>query len=304
MNRNRFLFLSALLLCACGIGTCQEQTAASFVKLGVFAEDGSGQGLAGLKAENFKVQQDKKDLTPAVFLGAESPVLLVFVMDTTGDASNIDALRKELCNFVSALPPSIQVMVMSCNDGLRVLQNNTGDPAKLKEAIMNYNTKGKPGFLEAVVPVAENLNGLFIKHNNVRVAVIFFTDSEIYNYRKRYTTADFTTEAEKTREKLKEISVPMFVMRLPIGNNDTFNRTYEGAVGEMARTTGGEAVYPTTANGITKALVTLLQRIHFTYVLGFPAPEAKSGKEFRVNVSLAGANGKVTHKKSYRLPSK
>mgnify|MGYP001766011206 CR=1 FL=1 len=281
-----FLVLASLPLAADNV------PAQPAMKVPVRVMDKQGNPVMNLKMENFTLQLDKKPVGLASCNGPESPVLIPLVFDTTGDLTYIDAIRKELVKAIQGLPPNVQLMVLTANDGLKVVQNNTGDKALLTQAITTYNTKGYPGFMENVLNVAEQMHKLQANHT-IRVCPILITDSEIYRYRKQYTTADFNTEADRYESKLKETSVPLFVVRLPIGNNDQFNRNYEGAIREMVRVTGGEAEFPMGVTGVPVALSNTLRRIMGTYILGFTSPDLKPGKEQRIKVELQGAAGDV-----------
>ena len=252
--------------------------------------DKQGQPVWNLKSDNFTVLMDKEPVKVNFLLNPDSPVLIPLVFDTTGDLTYIDAMRKELCRFVDSLPPAIQLMVLTANDGLKVVQNNTSDKELLKKAILNYSIKGYPGFLENFLSVSEAMNKLVMK-NNIKICPIFITDSDIYKYRKQYTSADLNTEAERIQNKLTENYVPIFVLRLPSGGNDTFARNYEGLMRELARATGGEAEFPMGVSGVSTALAGTLHRIHGLYVVGWESDQLKPGKQHKVKITVTGPDG-------------
>jgi VWFA-related protein len=275
------------------------------VKVAVRVMDREGHPILALGPPNFRLSQDKQDVTIAQFLGPDSPVLIPLIMDTTGDTTWIDAMRRELVNFVEVLPPNVQLMVMTATEGLKVVQSNTADKTLLKQAILNYDIRGYPGFMENVLNVADYMNRLLLRHP-IRVCPLIITDSDVYKYRKQYTTADFNTSIERYKDKLKETGVPLHVIRIPTGNTDTFSRTYEGAMRELARSTGGEAEFPLAVAGVSNALRVTLHRIHGTCFLGF-TPDAKAGKEYKLKVRVLDGSGqeldvKLEHPKSFRLP--
>jgi len=303
MKRIASLFLTGLILAlACASLAADNLPAQPAVKIPVRIMDKQNNPVMNLKMENFALQLDKNPGQLASCNGPESPVLIPLVFDTTGDLTYIDAIRKELIKAIQALPPNVQFMVLTANDGLKVVQNNTADKKLLTDAIMNYPTKGYPGFMENILNVAEQMHKLQANHS-IRVCPILITDSEIYRYRKQYTTADFNTEADRYEGKLRETSVPLFVIRLPIGNNDTFNRNYEGAMREMARGTGGEAEFPMGVSGVSTALSMTLRHVMSLYILGFNSPDLKPGKDQKIKVELQGVSGDfdVEYQKAIKL---
>jgi VWFA-related protein len=271
--------IGLILIALAGVGMLSGLLAAERVKIPVRVTDKQGQPVWNLKSDSFAVLMDKEPVKVDFFLNPDAPVLIPLVFDTTGDLTYIDAMRKELCRFAENLPPSIQLMIMTANDGLKVVQNNTGDK-ELQKAILNYSIKGYPGFLENFLSVSDAMNKLVMK-NKIKICPIFITDSDVYKYRKQYTSADLNTEADRIRNKLKESFVPIFVLRLPSGGNDTFARNYEGVMREMARATGGEAEFPMGVSGVSTALAGTLHRIHGLYVVGWESDRIQPGKDTR-----------------------
>jgi len=272
------------------------------VKIPVRVTDTKGSPLQ-ITQDNLRLTQEKGPITPTAFLGTESPVLIIVVFDTTGDMTYIDAVRKELVKFVEVLPPSVQMSVMTANDGLKVVQKPTADKDLLGKAILNYPTKGYPGFLENIVSVTDFTDKYLLKFP-IRVSVLFITDSDIYKCRKQYTSADLTTEAQRDRELLQETFTPVFVLRLPTGNTDTMSRTYEGTIRDISRATCGETEFIMSPTGVSPSLATSLFRIHETAFVGYDPADIKPNKEYKLNVELTGlptTTAKVEFKSSFRI---
>jgi VWFA-related protein len=297
--------IGLFLMVLAGVGMAGGLLAAERVKIPVRVTDKQGQPVWNLKSDSFTVLMDKEPVKVDFFLNPDAPVLIPLVFDTTGDLTYIDAMRKELCRFVDNLPPIIQLMVLTANDGLKVVQNNTSDKELLKKAILNYSIKGYPGFLENFLSVSDAINKLVMK-NKIKVCPIFITDSDIYKYRKQYTSADLNTEVDRIKGKLKESFVPIFVLRLSAGNNDTFSRNYEGLMRELARTTGGEAEFPMGVAGVSTALAGTLHRIHGLYVVGWESDRIQPGKEHKVKITVQGPDGqeldaKIEYQDSFEI---
>ena len=297
--------IGLILMVLAGVSMAGGLMGAEKVRIPVRVTDKQGQPVWNLKSDQFTVRMDKEPVKVDFFLNPDAPVLIPLVFDTTGDLTYIDAMRKELRLFVDNLPPSIQLMVLTANDGLKVVQNNTSDKELLKKAILNYSIKGYPGLLENFLSVSDAMNKLVMK-NKIKVCPIFITDSDIYKYRKQYTSADLNTEADRIKGKLKESFVPIFVLRLPSGGNDTFARNYEGIMRELARATGGEAEFPMGVPGVSTALAGTLHRIHGLYVVGWESDQLKPGKEHKVKITVSGPDGqeldaRVEYQESFEI---
>jgi VWFA-related protein len=298
--------IGLILMVLAGVGMVGGLMAAEKVRIPVRVTDKQGQPVWNLKSDNFTVLMDKEPVQVDFFLNTDAPVLIPLVFDTTGDLTYIDAMRQELTRFVDNLPPGIQLMVLTANDGLKVVQNNTADKELLKKAILNYSTKGYPGFMENLLGVAEYMNKLVLK-TKIKICPIVITDSDIYKYRKQYTSADLNTEAERIKGKLQESFVPMFVLRLPAGGTDTLARNYEGLMRELARSTGGEAEFPMGLAGVSSALASTLHRIHGLYVVGWESDALKPGRTHWVDIQVVGRDGqeldaKVEYQSHFEIP--
>lgn len=297
--------IGLILMVLVGIGMVSGILAAEKVRIPVRVTDKQGQPVWNLRSDQFAVLMDKEPVKVDFFLNPDAPVLIPLVFDTTGDLTYIDAMRQELCRFVDNLPPVIQLMVLTANDGLKVVQNNTSDKELLKKAILNYSIKGYPGFLENFLSVSDAMNKLVMK-NKIKICPIFITDSDITKYRKQYTSADLNTEVDRIKSKLQDSFVPIFVLRLPAGSNDTFARNYEGLMRELARATGGEAEFPMGVPGVSTALAGTLHRIHGLYVVGWESDRIKPGKEYKVKITVTGSDGqeldaKVEYQESFEI---
>lgn len=299
----RFLWTATLACILLGAAFAAEMPR---VRIPVRAVDSRGQIVLGLKADNFLLQLDGAAVKPVFFLGDESPVLIVLAMDTTRELESIEAVRRELGRFAGALPPGVQLMVMTLNGGLKVVQNNTADPALLAKAIQNFEITGYPGFMENVPALMQNLDRLYMK-NPIRVAALVISDSDVRRYRHSYTSSDLRTAVEQILDGFGQACVPLHIIRLPVPDaSDTMNRTYEGALRELARATGGDAEFCLESSAIPAALAGALHRIHATCVLGVN-PEGKPGREFRIQLDAVDKGGKplegkVETRKGFRLP--
>jgi hypothetical protein len=363
-------FIPAILVLVLAGGAGAQSPPVIKIPVCLLGED--GKPMANLPGVDFRVTQSDQVLPRTHYWGPESPILIVLALDTTGNLTWIDTLRGELAAFVTRLPPNVQIMVVTVNDGIRVVQNNTSDPALLAQAVRNYGITGRPGFLENVESLEEKSDRIFERFP-MRVATLFVTDSDIYGYRRRFSSADFTTEVERIKTKLQGFYAPIYVLRLPSeaaqaqvlrgstaadgspidasavesanrtreeitgetvatassaqtnneikarvssrdqGDDDKMRRTYEGAILEIARETGGDAAFPLSLSGVSSSLAELLGRIRATCVLGCDARTLSPGKPYAVDVRAvnpAGAEAgppvpsvRLDYKKRVRLPA-
>jgi hypothetical protein len=119
-------------------------------------------------------------------LGPSSDVMILLVLDLTGDISLVDAAKQALITQINELPKNAWVGLLHAQDGLSVIADPTPDRKKINEAIQALPATGKAGLLETIAPVAE-LADRILRRSKVRVAILYITDSDIANYRQDYT---------------------------------------------------------------------------------------------------------------------
>lgn len=119
-------------------------------------------------------------------LGPSSDVMILLVLDLTGDISLVDAAKQALIAQIEDLPQNAWVGLLHAQDGLSVIADPTPDRKKINDAIQALPATGKAGLLDTVARVAELADGI-LRHSKVRVAILYVTDSAIANYREDYT---------------------------------------------------------------------------------------------------------------------
>jgi hypothetical protein len=93
------------------------------------------------------------DGSPAKVLRVRGPkddLVLLVVLDLTGDLTLIDSARPALVEKLGALPANNWVAVLKSQDVLQVVQDPTPDREKTAAAIREYVATGKAGLLTTV----------------------------------------------------------------------------------------------------------------------------------------------------------
>ena len=298
-----------LLLLAAGV----RAQAPPVIKIPVCLMGEDGKPATNMPGVDFRVSEGDTVLTRTHYWGPDSPILIVLALDTTGNLTWIDTLRDELAKFVAQLPPNVQLMVVTINDGIRIVQNNTSDPHLLTQAIRNYDITGRPGFLENVESLEEKSDRIFERFP-MRVATLYVTDSDIYGYRRRFSSSDFTTEVERIKTRLQGFYAPIYVLRLPSelaqaqvlrgstaadgspidpGVVESANRSAENITGEPVATASGAQ-----KNNETKARISSRdhgddEKMRRTYEGGILEIARETGGEAAFPLSLSGVSSSL-----------
>lgn len=138
---------------------------------------------------------DRKDIAASLngqpaeisrILGPSSDLIILLVLDVTGDVSLVAAAKRALIAQIDGLAGNAWVGLLRAQDGLSVIADPTPNRKAIAEAIQALPATGKAGLLDTVASVAGIADGIEHK-SHLRVAVLYVTDSSIYNYREDFT---------------------------------------------------------------------------------------------------------------------
>jgi len=230
-------------------------------------------------------------------------LLLLVLLDLTGDLTLVDPARQALTAEIAKLPRSSWVGVLRCQDGLRVLTDPTADRDSVSSSILSAQISGRAGLLETVEPAAALAQSL-LKKSPVRLALLYVTDSNIYNYREDYTNPVINMSDQRDlsrrfpealiREKTAKLTAalaatdtPIFITHLAF-LRDRLNEAYQTGLTQMAEATGGQAFYCRTVADIPATLTQSLDRIRSMWAIDVEVPGG-APRNFAVHLAAPGA---------------
>ncbi|MCC6393242.1 MAG: hypothetical protein IT167_21760, partial [Bryobacterales bacterium] len=141
---------------------------------------------AAVPKDDIHVKLNGKPAKVSRYIGAKDDLLILLVLDWSGDLSLIDAARGALIAAIEKLPPNAQVGLLRVQDGLRVLLDPGTDRAQLADILRGIAVTARPGLLDAIEPV-QRLGDDIAAKAHVRVAALYISDSDITAYREDYT---------------------------------------------------------------------------------------------------------------------
>lgn len=232
----------------------------------------------------------------------ESELLLVLVLDFTEDLAWVEPAKEALVEHFARVPEGTRVAVMRAQDGLSVIQDPTADPEAIAAAIRGVPVSGKAGLLEAVEAVAQLGDSILTRHR-VRTAVLFVTDSDIYNYREDFTNPVINTsdssdlsrrfpealiqdKIARLKERLSFRQTPLFVVHLRY-RNDRLNEAYQNGLKQLAEVMGGSSDFCRTVADIPASVGAALERIRSHYSVTLEVAE-KPKKALEIDLKVNG----------------
>lgn len=242
-----------------------------------------------------------------------SPLLLIVVLDFTGDLALIVPARAALKTEIAAQSSNVWVSLLRAQDGLRVLTDPGPDRAAINAQLDALEITGRAGLLEAVQPAAD-LAERILHRSPIRTALLFLTDSNINNYREDYTNpivnpsdsrdlsrkfpdALIREKTAKLASALNVADVPVFVHHLA-WLRDRLNGAYQMGLQQIAEATGGSASFSRTPGDISGDVSEMFRKIgrHWAVDLELPAGTMRT---YSVQLSVEGRE--IQYRTKYTL---
>ncbi|MDW8355161.1 MAG: hypothetical protein RMK57_11585 [Bryobacterales bacterium] len=219
--------------------------------------------------------------------GPEHDLLLLVVLDLSGDVSLAETARDALARQVHQLPAHTWVSLMRAHEGLSVILDPTADRSAFEQAVRAAPPGRHAGFLESA-PTVMDLADAILRQSGVRVAVLFVTDSDVRRYREDFANPVINASDPRdlsrhfpealVQEKIRKLDrrmahseAPLFVVHLDY-RSDRLNEAYQAGLTQLAATTGGASEFCRSQGEIAEAIGRALARIasHYSVVVAVP----------------------------------
>jgi Ca-activated chloride channel family protein len=120
------------------------------VRVPVSVLDPRGEPVLGLQGQDFSVSEDGKRQKVTLFSAERRPLRIALALDVSGSMDNkIRQVEEALRHFVSLLEPADEIMVITFNDEVHVVQGFTADRDKLGKVLDNIEPFGGTALYDA-----------------------------------------------------------------------------------------------------------------------------------------------------------
>src|SRR5262245_1679181 len=120
------------------------------VRVPVSVLDKSGRPVMGLRAEDFRISDDGKPLPVSLFSGERRALRIALALDVSGSMENkIRNVEAALRQFIQLLEPADEIMVITFNDQVHVIQDFTSDRGLLARALDMLQPVGSTSLYDA-----------------------------------------------------------------------------------------------------------------------------------------------------------
>ena len=207
----------------------------NLVTVPVIASSRTGNYIADLRKEEFKVSEDGVPQEIAFLATVNAPFYVVLMLDTSDSTANsLSEIRRAAIAFLSQLGPRDKVKIISFDDELHDWNDFTGDKAVLRASIERTRTGKGTRVYDAMQLALDDLRPI-----RERKAIVLFTDgvdwhsdtstfdttvhdldeSGVIVYPIRFDTRAFTEQiARKQEAEQNGTSLPTSnILRMPTG---------------------------------------------------------------------------------------
>jgi hypothetical protein len=268
----------------------------------VWTEQQEKSSGAELTAQDLSAEVEGAPARVRCVHGPDDDLLLLLVTDLAEDLSLVIPAKEALVSHIEQLSANTYVGLMQAQDGLKVLVDPTADREALAAAIEALPVSGNAGLLDTVETVARIADSILAK-SDVRVAVLYVTDSDVRNYREdfinpvinRSDRGDLSRRFPEglVREKISKLDgvlaalqSPLFVVHLDY-RSDRLNDAYQAGLMQLADTTGGTSIFCRSNTEVPDAVARIFETITSHYSVGLQLSE-RPPKMFEVQLESDG----------------
>jgi Ca-activated chloride channel family protein len=267
--------------------------------------DKNGRFISGLNESSFKVYEDGIAQKINSFLQEDVPVSMGILLDLSGSMKGkIDQVNKAALAFIRSSNPKDQVFLIGFNEEVELLQDFTGDPDEIADALDNTTVAGGTALYDAIhLGVQKAQTG-----TRPKKAIVVITDGED---RDSYYKLDELVA--KVQESDVQIFCVGFLNQPPekglFGHwSKSAPEKAHDALMRVSDETGGKAFFPEKISEISSIVAEIAIELRSQYSIGyFSSNTARDGSWRRVKIELSGAstaNGHARYRRGYYAPDR
>lgn len=245
--------------------------------------DDRGKFADGLKAENFRVFEDKVEQKLSTFKREDVPVSMGLVIDNSGSMRDKrPRVNEAALTLVEASNPSDEAFVVNFNDDfyLDLDKDFTNSIPELKEALERIDSRGSTALFDAIIGSLDHLKKAS-KDKRVLLVVTDGEDNSSHN------------SLEKTLREIQKTNTVIYTIGL-LGDEKRREKNHAmKALKEIAEGSGGLAFFPESVDDVHNICEQVAHDIRNQYTLAYYPSNTKKDGSFRaVSVQVLPPHGR------------
>lgn len=274
------------------------KTGIDVVGFAVTVLDRAGEPIDKLAADDFEVREDGVPQSVTYFSAGDGdqavPLHIGLLFDTSESMEkDIGLSRNAAIRFLNTFPKAVDFTLVEFDDEVRAAQFSQDQFARLVERIRGRKAKGRTSLYDAL---SVYLGSAFDQAG--RKVLVVYTDGG-------------DTSSSRTWDEALRILRASDVTVYPVGflaGRDSQRFSQQTKLNEIARLTGGRAVFPGAVKELDPMYSSIANEIHSQYLLGYVSTNAtRDGKWRKVDVRLkrpASERVRVRAREGYFAPVK
>src|SRR5271168_4554708 len=244
--------------------------------------DDRGKFADGLKAENFRVFEDKVEQKLATFKREDVPVSMGLVIDNSGSMRDKrPRVNEAALTLVESSNPQDEAFVVNFNDDfyLDLDKDFSNNIPELKEALERIDSRGSTALFDAVIGSLDHLK----KAAKDKRVLLVVTDGEDNTSRN---------SLEKTVREIQRTDTVIYTIGLLGQENKKSAKNAKKALTAIADASGGLAFFPENVEDVHAICEQVAHDIRHQYTLGYyPSNTARDGTFRSVHVDVIPPRG-------------
>jgi len=244
--------------------------------------DDRGKFADGLKAENFRVFEDKVEQKLSTFKREDVPVSMGLVIDNSGSMRDKrPRVNEAALTLVEASNTQDEAFVVNFNDDfyLDLDKDFTSSIPQLKEALERIDSRGSTALFDAIIGSLDHLK----KANKDKRVLLVVTDGEDNSSHN---------SLEKTLREIQKTNTVIYTIGLLGDEKRKEKNNAMRALRHIAEASGGLAFFPESVDDVHSICQQVAHDIRNQYTLAYyPSNTSKDGTFRAVSVQVIPPHG-------------
>jgi VWFA-related protein len=287
----------------------------NLVKVPVSVFDTSGNMVASLKREDFRIWEDQAEQTIRSFGVDTNPVSAVLLLDTSmSGKSELKKIKEAAEKFAEALEPGDRISLFTFDDQVRRILDWTDDLKKVRRALYRIQPGFRTALYDAMLTAAQDQ----LRDIEGRKAIILLTDClnnessasfqeasrAIVRSQASFYVVSKTAIVREEAKKERRVVMLTNIYRKLFGTDenyiDQFFEKLESEMTELAERTGGRCFFPADYGQIKGIYAEVARELKSKYYLTYVSNQALLPNSYhRIAIEYLGPSSKIIYRRGY-----
>ncbi len=243
----------------------------------VTVTDRAGEPVHDLTVDDFEVKEDGAVQSVTYFSASSAPEAVPLhvglLFDISGSMErDLSFSRNAAIKFLNTFPKAIDFTLVEFSDDVRAARFSQAEFPRLVERIRSGKAKGTTSLYDAMTVY---LTSAF--EQTGRKVLVIYTDGDDTSSSRSW---------DATLRSLRASDVTVYPVGF-FGSHGSARMMLQSRLAEVARLTGGRAVFPQSMKQLDPMYSSIAEEIHSQYLLGYvPTNAARDGKWRKVEIKL------------------